>query len=58
MAIYLARDLTNLSFPSIGDYFGKKHTTIIYSYDKIKKELNTNSILAQTVSNITNKLNK
>ena len=26
--------------------------------DKIKKELNTNSILAQTVSNITNKLNK
>ena len=58
MAIYLARDLTNLSFPSIGDYFGKKHTTIIYSYDKIKKELNTNSILAQTVSNITNTLNK
>lgn len=58
MAIYLARDLTNLSFPAIGDYFGKKHTTIIYSYDKIKKELNTNSILAQTVSNITNKLNK
>lgn len=58
MAIYLSRDLTKQSFPAIGEYFDKKHTTIMYSYEKIKEELSTNNILAQIVSEITNKLNQ
>lgn len=58
MAIYLSRDLTKQSFPAIGDYFDKKHTTIMYSYDKVKDELATNNLLSQVVSEITNKLNK
>ena len=58
MAIYLSRDLTKQSFPAIGEYFDKKHTTIMYSYDKIKEELATNNLLANVVSDITNKLNQ
>lgn len=36
IAIYLCRELTDLSFPSIGKIFGgRDHTTIIHSYNKI-----------------------
>ena len=56
VAIYLCRDLTKQSFPDIGKFFDKKHTTIMYSYDKIKDELKTNTSLSHTVSTITNKI--
>ncbi|MEW5825295.1 MAG: chromosomal replication initiator protein DnaA [Candidatus Bipolaricaulota bacterium] len=37
IAIYLARELTELSFPSIGNEFGgRDHTTVMHSYSKIK----------------------
>ncbi len=36
IAIYLCRELTDLSFPSIGKIFGgRDHTTVIHSYNKI-----------------------
>jgi len=38
VAIYLSRDITNQSFVSIAKAFGKKHTTIMFAYEKIKKE--------------------
>lgn len=57
IAIYLARDLTKSSFPSIGNSFGgRKHTTILYAYEKMKEELQTNRVLAETVSQISNKI--
>lgn len=38
IAMYLSRELTELSFPEIGNFFGgKDHTTILHSYNKIKK---------------------
>lgn len=53
VAIYLIREINGLSFPSIGDLFGKrKHTTVLYSYEKIKEEISTKKEL----SNIVNKL--
>ncbi|MCQ2739283.1 MAG: chromosomal replication initiator protein DnaA [bacterium] len=45
MSIYLSRELTGKSFVSIAEYFNKKHTTIMYSYEKINKELRTNNEL-------------
>lgn len=56
VSIYLCRELTKQSFPAIGDFFEKKHTTILYSYDKIKAELNTNHSLAHTIESITNQV--
>lgn len=58
VAIYLCRDLTKQSFPAIGDFFEKKHTTILYSYDKVKTELKTNNSLSYTIDSVINKINK
>jgi chromosomal replication initiator protein len=40
IAMYLCRDLTNLSLPEIGSYFGgRDHTTVIHACNKIEKEI-------------------
>lgn len=53
VAIYLARDMTNSSFPTIGEAFGgRKHTTILYAYEKMKEELQRNKLLSETISEI------
>lgn len=57
VAIYLCRELTHNSFPVIGEFFDKKHTTILYSYDKVKEEKETNNSLAYSISAITEKIN-
>lgn len=58
VAIYISRDLTKQSFPQIGEYFEKKHTTVLYSYEKVKDELGYNNALATVVSAITQKINE
>ena len=58
VAIYLCRELTKQSLPTIGEYFEKKHTTILYSYDKIKEELVLNKSLNHTVESIINEICK
>ena len=40
VAMYLARELTDLSLPKIGEEFGgRDHTTVLHAYDKISTEL-------------------
>ena len=56
VAVYLAREITGKSFESIADYFNKKHTTMLYSYEKIKDELKMNKELDRSISEIRGKL--
>ena len=57
IAIYLARNLTNSSFPSIGKAFGgRKHTTILYAYEKMKEEIQTNKVLSEIINQISTKI--
>ena len=51
VAMYLLRSELNLSYPSIGEKFGKRdHTTSIHSCEKIKKELEENESLNEEIN--------
>ena len=52
VTIYIAREVLNLSYEAIGDYLGKKHTTIMYSYDIIKNKLKTDNTLNTEIEEI------
>mgnify|MGYP002542889820 FL=1 len=44
IAMYLCREVAGMSFPKIGDEFGKRdHTTVMHGYNKIEKERRENS---------------
>lgn len=49
IAIYLTRELTQMSFVSIAEFFNKKHPTILFSYEKIKQELKTDKHLNELI---------
>jgi len=44
IAMYLCRELTDMSLPKIGDEFGgRDHTTVIHACEKISEDIETNS---------------
>jgi chromosomal replication initiator protein len=53
ITMYILREDYNFAYPEIGDSIGgRDHTTVIHSYKKIKKELDTNSDLTQDIHQI------
>lgn len=53
VAMYLSRELTDLSLPEIGEFFGgKDHTTVLHSYNKIKEGLTKNGGLKERVERL------
>ncbi|PSO46599.1 MAG: chromosomal replication initiator protein DnaA, partial [Parcubacteria group bacterium SW_4_46_8] len=51
--MYLLREDYNFAYPAIGEKIGDRdHTTVIHSYKKIKKALETDSELAQNIHQI------
>jgi len=42
VAMYLIRNILNLSFPEIGKVFAKHHTTVIYAVDSVQKARQSN----------------
>jgi chromosomal replication initiator protein len=54
IAMYISRNLTELSTIEIGESFGgKDHTTVMYACDKIKKRLKTDPFFVAEVNKIT-----
>ena len=59
VAMYLIRELTELSLPEIGSFFSAKHhTTILYSYKKIKEELKTKNQLKVAIDSLAQDIKK
>jgi chromosomal replication initiator protein len=53
VAIYLSRELTDLSLTSIGEAFGRRdHTTIIHSYNKIKDKIKKDKGFKNIINNL------
>jgi chromosomal replication initiator protein len=59
VAMYLCRDLTDLSLPKIGSYFGgRDHTTVIHSIDKVKRILRSDRAVFDKVTGLSQGLRK
>jgi len=53
IAMYLARELTNLSLPRLGAAFGgRDHTTVLHACRKVEAELIEDAMLAKRVSDL------
>jgi len=52
IAMYLLREISELSYPYIGEKMGRDHTTAIHSYEKINQEINRSAILNQKILTI------
>ena len=56
VAVYLSRTMTDSSFENIAEFFNKKHTTMLYSYEKIRDELKKDKNLEKAVAEIKSEL--
>lgn len=59
IAMYLCRDLTDLSLPKIGKRFGgRDHSTVLYAVDKISQLIQTDHEVFETVNGLAQGLRK
>ena len=57
--MYLCRKLTSESFPKIGtDFGGKDHSTVMFSVEKIEKEMKENPDLVKTINKCIERIEK
>lgn len=56
IAMFLCREMTDLSLPRIGEEFGRDHTTIIHAFEKISSEIKIDSQLKSVIEEIRNKI--
>lgn len=52
VAVYLTREMTGLSLPRIGDAFGRDHSTIINSCDKVTKMLGSSQDMKASIADL------
>ena len=52
ISVYLARDVLGLSYEAIGEFFNKKHTTIMYSCESVANKINTDNSLQTEIDDI------
>lgn len=59
IAMYLCRELTELSLPKVGEAFGgRDHTTVMHAVKKITNSMNEDSTTYQSVTEITNQIRR
>nr|WP_255671550.1 chromosomal replication initiator protein DnaA [Glycomyces amatae] len=57
VAMYLCRELTDLSLPRIGQAFGgRDHTTVMHANKKIRKQMSERRALYNQIAELTNRL--
>ncbi|MCQ2958383.1 MAG: hypothetical protein MJ180_05740, partial [Candidatus Gastranaerophilales bacterium] len=57
VVVYLTRELLGMSFPNIGSVLGnRKHATVMYSYDQINKQKETDFNLGKEIKGLTDKI--
>ncbi len=49
-AMYVVSELTDLSLPTIGAFFNRKHTTVMYSIKKVREDMDNDSNYKMKIS--------
>ncbi len=57
-AIYLSREMLDLSYPALAIEFKKNHSTILFQFEKMKKEISTSKAMKIIVDEIKSLINK
>ena len=57
VAMYIIRSLTQLSLPDIGRVFGRDHTTVMHSLEKVEKLMKSNREVAENIRDIKSNVN-
>ena len=52
VAMYIAKELTELSYDKIGKFFGRDHSTVLYNVEKIERHLKEHPYEKDTVDEI------
>ena len=50
--MYLCRKITSNSFPSIGEHFGRDHSTVIHAFNLIERRVNNDSAFRFSIEKI------
>jgi len=59
IAMYLCRNVADMSLPDIGrDFGGRNHTTVIHAVDKIAEDMRSNTEVEKVVSELTENITK
>lgn len=59
IAMYLCRELTDLSLPKIGEMFGgRDHSTVLHAYDKIAGDMNTDLSVKRTINELIKRIHE
>ncbi|HSR58935.1 MAG TPA: chromosomal replication initiator protein DnaA, partial [Candidatus Binataceae bacterium] len=56
VAMYLCRKLTDCSFPTIGEHFGRDHSTVIHAYNLIARRVSSDSAFRMSIEKIEREL--
>ena len=52
IAVYICREFLGMSYESIGEYFDKKHTTVMYSCTNVAEKISQDKDIKQAVEDI------
>jgi len=56
VAMYLCRKLTDASFPTIGEHFGRDHSTVIHAYNLILRRVTSDAAFRLSIEKIEREL--
>ena len=52
VAMYLIREMTDMSFPEIGRFMGRDHTTVLHAINKTQDQMAKDDNFAAAVSDL------
>jgi chromosomal replication initiator protein len=56
-AMYLLRRVTGVSFPTIGEHFGRDHSTVIYAYQLIERRIARDAAFRGFIAQLESRVN-